>query len=91
MNAVINKLDKGKGSNDDINVNVLKLIWEANSVVILNIINGSLNLGVVLTNWKISTITPIQKVKGSINVEDLRPINTLVLQGHSKQSIGTNY
>ncbi|XP_074107218.1 uncharacterized protein LOC141532668 [Cotesia typhae] len=77
VKSIINDLDNNKGSKLDINVKIVKLVWETDPCIIMDIINQSLGDGMVPDIWKLSTITPLQKVKNSINVEDFRPINTL--------------
>lgn len=77
IDKIINKLNITKGSKNDVNVKILRLIWSVRSDIIFYMINNSLRLGLVPPNWKISTITPIQKVAGSNKIVDQRPINTL--------------
>lgn len=77
VDKLIKNLDCKKGRNNDINADILKLIWSINSDIILFMINTSLRLGVVPNEWKVSTIIPIQKIKGTIKAEELRPIKTL--------------
>ncbi|XP_057333661.1 uncharacterized protein LOC130672900 [Microplitis mediator] len=79
IDKVINGLDCRKGSKNEINARLVKLIWKTKSDIILYMIKSSLKFGIVPHDWKISTIIPIQKVAGSVRVEDLRPINTLPL------------
>lgn len=77
LNSIINKLDANKGTRNEINSEIIKLVWKANKNLILYMINNSLKLGTVPNAWKTSIITPIQKVKDTCKAEELRPINTL--------------
>ncbi|XP_057339376.1 uncharacterized protein LOC130676884 [Microplitis mediator] len=61
VDKIINNLDTKKGSKNDVNANILKLVWDVKSDVIIYMINNSLKLGLVPSIWKISTVTPIQK------------------------------
>ncbi|CAD6221090.1 GSCOCG00011604001-RA-CDS, partial [Cotesia congregata] len=75
--SIIKNLDNNKGSKLEINVKIIKLIWESNPNIILEVVNQSLKLGIMPNVWKLSTITPLRKIKNSENIEDFRPINTL--------------
>ncbi|XP_014295641.1 uncharacterized protein LOC103572909 [Microplitis demolitor] len=77
VDMIIKNLDIKKGSNMDINVFIVKLLWEIEKDSILFMLNNSLKHGIVPDQWKTSTIIPIQKILGSTKAEDLRPINTL--------------
>lgn len=74
---MIKNLDNSKGLNNDINIQLVKLIWNCDMNIILRILKNSLKLGCVPDSLKISIITPIPKVKNSNNIVDFRPINTL--------------
>lgn len=76
VDKIIKNLDSIKGSSNDINVNIVRLIWECNSNTILYMFRNSLKTGKLPNIWKMS-ITPIKKIENSINIEDFRPINTL--------------
>lgn len=77
MKLIIRNLNNNKGTKLDINAKIVKLIWESDPNIILDILNQSLRLGITPDIWKLSTITPLQKIKNNKNIEVFRPINTL--------------
>ena len=77
LKSVVRKLRNKSGTEEGINVEVMKLVVEVAGEKIAYVYNKSLELGEFPNKWKESIIVPVPKVRGTIKVQEFRPINKL--------------
>ena len=75
IKEIIDKLNKNKSSNDNYNIECIKLISDIIAQPISDIINKSMEEGKFPKCLKISTILPIYKSGDKNNIENYRPIS----------------
>lgn len=70
-------MENKSGTEEGINVEVMKYVVEVAAEKICYMFNTSLGTGVFPNEWKEAIIVPIPKVRGTNKLEEFRPINKL--------------
>lgn len=71
------KLENKAGTEEGINVEVMKCVVEVAAEKICHIFNASLETGIFPNEWKGAMVIPVPKVRGTNKIEVFRPINKL--------------
>ncbi|KAJ8930498.1 hypothetical protein NQ314_016697 [Rhamnusium bicolor] len=78
IHYITKQLLKSKSVSDsELNVNLLKSLFEVIGYPLLNLVNTVLRTGNMLSELKVSTIVPVPKVKDPSKPSEYRPINLL--------------
>lgn len=74
---IVLNLEYKAGTEEGINVEVMKCVVEAAAEKICYVLNISLESGMFPNDWKEAIVVPIPKVRGTKKIEEFRPINKL--------------
>ena len=74
---IVRKLENRAGTEEGVNVEVMKCVVEVAAEKICYVLNKSLETGVFPSEWKEAIVVPIPKVRGTNKIEEFRPINKL--------------
>lgn len=77
LNRIVQKLKNKSGTEEGINVEIMKKVVVVAGSKIVHMINRSLEEGLFPSEWKQATVIPIPKIKRTKKVEEFRPINKL--------------
>lgn len=74
---IIRNLENKAGTEEGINVEIMKCVVEVAAEKICYVLNTSLESGMFPNEWKEAIVVPIPKVRGTKKIEEFRPINKL--------------
>lgn len=77
LHIIVRKLENKAGTEEGINVEVMKCVVEVAAEKICQVFNASLEIGIFPNEWKEAAVVPVPKVRGTNKVEEFRPINKL--------------
>ncbi|KMQ91291.1 rna-directed dna polymerase from mobile element jockey-like protein [Lasius niger] len=77
LNRIVQNLTNKNGTEEEINVEIMKILTAVAGGKICKILNRSLEEGIFPDKWKKAIVIPVPKVRRTIKIEEFRPINKL--------------